>query len=138
MMIVWLRWITKRVKDSNRRQTMNGTEYFRKEEDSEATCIRFSDTSHFDTDDYAKLQHDLVSFVEGRQPHKLIVDLGEVTFCSTALINALLMADRRIRAKAGTMNLFGLNDYMRETLERLKLIGSIFSVCADESAARST
>jgi anti-anti-sigma regulatory factor len=116
---------------------MIDTEYFRIEEGSEGTCIRFADTSRFDTDDYAQLQRDLVDFVESRQPQKLLVDLGEVVHCSTALINALLMAERRVRAEAGTMNLFGLNEYMLETLQRLKLVGTVFSVCGDESAAQS-
>ena len=116
---------------------MTGTEYFRIEEEGEVTCIRFADTSRFDTDDYAQLQRDLVDFVESRQPRKLLVDLGEVVYCSTALINALLMAERRVGAKTGQMHLFGLNEYMLETLQRLKLVGTIFSVCADESAAQS-
>jgi anti-sigma B factor antagonist len=116
---------------------MIGTEYFRVEEEGKVTCIRFADTSRFDTDDYAQLQRDLVDFVESRQPRKLIVDLGEVVYCSTALVNALLMAERRIRAEGGKMNLFGLNEYVLETLQRLKLVDTIFSVCADESAAQS-
>ncbi len=116
---------------------MTRNEYFCIEQDGGVTCIRFFDTSRLDTDDYAQLQHDLIEFVESHSPRKLIVDLSEVVFCSTALINALLMAERRVRANHGTMNLFGLNEYMLDTLQRLKLVDTIFSICADESAAQS-
>lgn len=116
---------------------MTRNEYFRIERDGGVTCIRFPDTSRLDTDDYAQLQRDLVDFVESQTPGKLIVDLSEIVYCSTALINALLMAERRVRAGNGTMHLFGLNEYMLETLQRLKLVDTIFSICPDEFTAQS-
>lgn len=114
---------------------MTKSDYFRVEQRDDATIIRFGDTSRFETDDYARLQRDLVTFVERELPRKLLVDMAQVAYCSTALINSLLMAERRVRGATGVMKLFGLNDYMRETLERLKLIGTIFSIYADEAAA---
>jgi anti-anti-sigma regulatory factor len=116
---------------------MATSDYFRVEQSDDTTIIRFGDTSRFDTNDYARLQRDLVTFVEQEQPRKLLADLAQVAYCSTALINSLLMAERRIRGASGVMKLFGLNEYMLETLERLKLVGSIFSVYPDESAANS-
>jgi anti-anti-sigma regulatory factor len=116
---------------------MATSDYFRVEQSDDVTLIRFGDTSRFETADYGQLQRDLVAFVEQEQPRKLLVDLAQVAYCSTALINSLLMAERRIRGAAGVMRLFGLNNYMLETLERLKLVGSIFSVYPDEAAAKS-
>ncbi|TVS15284.1 MAG: anti-sigma factor antagonist [Planctomycetaceae bacterium] len=119
------------------RKIMTRNEYFRIEQGDRVTCLRFLDTSRLDTDDYAQLQRDLVDFVESHLPNKLIVDLSEIVYCSTALINALLMAERRVRANNGTMHLFGLNEYMLDTLQRLKLVDTIFSICSDESTAQS-
>ncbi len=116
---------------------MTRNEYFRIEQGDRVTCLRFLDTSRLDTDDYAQLQRDLVDFVENQLPNKLIVDLREIVYCSTALINALLMAERRVRANNGRMHLFGLNEYMLDTLQRLKLVDTIFSICSDESTAQS-
>jgi len=115
---------------------MIGTEPFVVERSDDITIIRFVETSYFDTDDYSRLQRELMDFVEREQPRKLLVDLANVQYCSTALTNSLLMAQRRVRAGAGMMKLFGLSEYVKETLQRLKLIGTIFSVYADETAAK--
>jgi anti-anti-sigma factor len=94
------------------------------------------DTKYFDTDNYAQLQRDLVKFVERQQPRKLLVDLGRIEYCSTALISGLLMAQRRVTAAAGTMKLFGLREVVLETLQHLKLVDTMLSVYADETGAR--
>ena len=117
---------------------MIGTESFSVEECDDVIIVRFVDTRYFDTDDYAQLQHDLVSFVERQQPNKLLMDLGNVEYCSTALTNALLMSLRRIQARSGIMKLFGLSEFVDETLHRLKLVDTVFSVCDDETAAKAT
>jgi hypothetical protein len=116
---------------------MIDTEYFRIEEGSEGTCIRFADTSRFDTDDYAQLQRDLVDFVESRQPRKLLVDLGEVVYCSTALINALLMAERRVRAERGNHESVRLERVHARNAPAAETGRHVFSVCGDESAAQN-
>jgi anti-anti-sigma regulatory factor len=117
---------------------MIGTESFSVEQCDDVLIVRFVSTRYFDTDDYTQLQQDLVNFVERRQPDKLLVDLGNVEYCSTALTNALLMAQRRIQARSGIMKLFGLSEFVHETLHRLKLVDTVFSVCDDETAAKAT
>ena len=114
---------------------MIGTASFTVEQGGEITFVRFVDTKYFDTDDYAQLQEDLLYFAEHQQPHKLLMDLGKIEYCSTALTNALLMVQRRVRARSGTMKLFGLSEVVLETLQRLKLVGTIFAVYEDETAA---
>jgi anti-anti-sigma factor len=123
--------------DSSRRPDMIRTECFRVDQCEDVTLVRFVNTKYFDTDDYAQLQRDLADFVEHQQPHKLLVDLGNVEYCSSALTNALLMAQRRVQARSGMMKLFGLSEHVLEALQRLRLVGTIFSVYPDEAAARS-
>ncbi len=86
---------------------MLGAAYFSGEQCDDVTIVRFVDTSHFDTEKYAQLQQDLVDFVERQQPQKLLVDLGNIEYCSTALIRALLIAQKRVEAGSGMMKLFG-------------------------------
>jgi anti-anti-sigma regulatory factor len=115
---------------------MIGTECFCVEQSGDVTIVRIFDTRSFDTDGYAQLQQDLVDFVAHHQPRKLLVDLGNIEYCSTALIAALLMAQKCIQTCAGTMKLFGLSEVVLESLQHLKLIDTVFSVCADEAGAK--
>jgi len=115
---------------------MIGIKSFIVEQSGDITVVRIVDTRDFDTDNYAQLQLDMVDFVDRRKPPKLLVDLGNVQYCSTALINTLLLAQKRMNAWTGQMKLFGLREVVLETLHRLRLVGTLFSVCADEAAAR--
>jgi anti-anti-sigma regulatory factor len=49
----------------------------------------------------------------------------------------LLIAQKRLQANSGTMRLFGLSETVREALQHLKLIGTVFAVYADETAAKN-
>ena len=115
---------------------MIGTKSFSTERADDSITLRFIDTSYFDTDDYAQLQQELAEFVAREQPRMLLVDLAEIQYCSTAFISALLAARNCMRSWAGTMKLFGLSQVVLETLQHLKLAGSVLSVYADEEAAQ--
>jgi anti-anti-sigma regulatory factor len=122
--------------DSSGNRDRNGTASFHADQYDDITVIRFVDTKFFDTDNYAQLQRDLVDFVERQQPRKLLVDLGRIEYCSTALISGLLMAQRRVTAAAGTMKLFGLREVVLESLQHLKLVDTMLWVYANETVAR--
>jgi len=112
------------------------SESFSVEKSGDMTILCIADTRFFDTDKYAKLQHDLLAFVTADRPLKLLVDLSNVEYCSTALTNTLLIAQKRTSAWNGQMKLFGLSEVVLETLQRLKLVNTCLSVCADEEAAK--
>ena len=115
---------------------MISAECFHVEQGGDITVVRIVDTRYFDTDHYAQLQQDLLDFVARRKPAKLLVDLGSIQYCSTALTNTLLLAQKRMNAWTGQMKLFGLSEVVLETLHRLRLVGTLFSVCADETDAK--
>lgn len=116
---------------------MLSTECFRIEQCGDMTIVRLVDNRFFDTDKYEQLQQDLVAFVERQQPTKLVVDLSSLVYLSTALTNTLLIAQKRLQANSGTMRLFGLSETVLEALQHLKLIGTVFAVYADETAAKN-
>ncbi|MCU0872193.1 MAG: STAS domain-containing protein [Pirellulaceae bacterium] len=115
---------------------MIGAECFSVEQTGDVTVVRIVDTRDFDTDNYAQFQENLAYFVSHQQPRELLVDMSNVVYCSTALIAALLMAQKCL-PRPGVMKLFGLSECVLESLQHLKLVGTAFSVCADESAART-
>lgn len=110
---------------------------FEVEQSRGVTVIRPVEMRAFDVEDYAQFQRDLLHFVESQRPRKLLVDLSGIAYCSTAFINALLMAQRRVHADAGAMKLFGAGEVMLETLHHLKLAGTLFSLYPDETSARA-
>jgi anti-anti-sigma factor len=118
-------------------QTPIGTTWFTIEQSDDITIVRFANTEVFDTEGYARLHSELMALVERHQPRKLLLDLSNIRYCSTAFINTLLMVQKRIQSWAGLMKLFGLREVVLETLNILGLIGTVFSVCADEAAART-
>lgn len=115
---------------------MIGTNYFSVEEFGDVTVVRFVDVDDFDLGHYAQLKEDLAAFVADRQPDELLVDLGNVQYCSSDLTNTLLLALKHTRARSGSLKLFGLSEPCLETLKRLRLVGTLFSVYASETAAR--
>jgi anti-anti-sigma regulatory factor len=122
--------------DSGKNPPLIERESFAIEQCDDATIVRFVDTRHFDTGKYVQLQQDLVDFIEHQKPHRLLLDLGSIEFCSTAFINAVLVAQRRVQAGSGKMKLFGLHGVPLESMQHLKLIDTVLSVHADETAAR--
>jgi anti-anti-sigma regulatory factor len=122
--------------DSGKKPPLIERESFAVEQGDDAMVVRFVDTRHFDTGKYVQLQQDLVDFIERQRPHLLLLDLGSIEFCSTAFVNALLVAQRRVQAGSGKMKLFGLHGVLLEAMQHLKLIDTVLSVYADETAAR--
>ena len=112
-------------------------ENFIVKQSGDVTIVRIVDTRLFDADNYAQLQQDLVDFVAHQQPRELLVDLSNIEYCSTALIAALLMAQKCLLSCVGVMKLFGLSEVVLETLHRLRLVGTVLSVYADETAAKN-
>ncbi|MCU0979072.1 MAG: PAS domain S-box protein [Pirellulaceae bacterium] len=122
--------------DSGRKSHLIERESFAVEQSDELMIVRFVDTRSFDTESYLQLQRDLVEVVERQKPRKLLLDLGNIEYCATAFINALLMAHKRVEAQSGMMKLFGLGEVFLHTLHLLKLIDNVFSVYVDETAAK--
>ena len=100
------------------------------------TIVRLVDARYFDTEDYTLLHEGLLSFVDSERPRKLVIDLASLAYLSTALISTLLIVQKCVRARGGSMRLSGLNRHMLEALEHLRLVGTLFSVYPDEAAAR--
>ena len=57
-------------------------------EDGDVTVVRLVDPKIFDTLVVSDLEDELLDLVEIRKPKKILVDFGNVTHCSTSVINA--------------------------------------------------
>jgi anti-anti-sigma regulatory factor len=114
---------------------MNAAKYFVAEQRGDLTKIRLGNPAYFDTGQYAELQNELVEFVDEQQPDRLLVDLSIVEYCSTAVMNALMIVKEVLESKGGRMIVFGMNDTVRGAFQRLNLDGTIFSIVTTEDEA---
>lgn len=113
-----------------------GSRNFLVEEHGGVSVVRLANANYFDRDNYTLLQQRLLDFVEDRFPEILLIDLSKLVCLSTALIGTLLHVQKRIRVAGGKMRLFGLSPNVLESLQHLKLAGTVFAIYPDESSAR--
>lgn len=125
-----------RAERKGRRGAM-GTRTFIVEEHGKVTIVRLANANYFDRDNYMFLQQRLLDFVEDRFPETLLIDLSQLVCLSTALIGTFLHVQKRIRVAGGKMRFFGLSPNVLESLQHLKLAGTVFAIYADEESASS-
>ena len=87
-----------------------------------------ADTTHFDVPRYVELQGELFAFIELYRPDQLVIDFERIRYCSTALINGVLRARRRLDDIGGTMKLCGMCESVRDAFRGLNLDGTVFQI----------
>ena len=90
--------------------------------------IQLIDPKLFDTTTVTELQDELLRVVENEQPQNAIVDFSLVVHCSTAVINGLLRAKRRLQAGGGRLVLCGMTEGIRDAYKMLNLDGTVFRI----------
>ena len=90
--------------------------------------IELIDPKLFDTTTVTQLQDELLRLVDAERPSKAIVDFVRVVHCSTAVINGLLRAKRRIATNGGELKLCGMTDGIRDAYKMLNLDGTVFQI----------
>jgi anti-anti-sigma regulatory factor len=70
----------------------------------------------------------LSGFVESRRPQKLLLDLSEVDYCATGVINSFLALRQQVVQYGGEFKLCSLCEALRMALRSLKLDKTVFSI----------
>lgn len=111
--------------------------YFDVELRGPVTEIHLADTKFLDTERYAELLDELLAFVEQERPRRLLINLSRVTYCSTAVMSALIAVQNRLssHSAAGVMKLCGASEVVGEALRRLKLDQGVFDIHSTDVAA---
>ena len=78
--------------------------------------------------DAEELCEQLLAFVAARQPQQMVVNFSDVTRCSTAVINALLLVKKRLLSADGEVKLCGVRDGIRHVYRILNLDGTVFQI----------
>ena len=78
---------------------------------------------------------ELLAIIAEATPNKLLVDFARVTRSSTAVINSLLVAKKKLLGTGGDLFLCGLQDAVRHNFRILNLEGTVFEVFDSEELA---
>jgi anti-anti-sigma regulatory factor len=76
----------------------------------------------------AGARRELLLLAETERPSKAIVDFCRVVHCSTAVMNGLLRAKRRIIASGGELKLCGMTAGIGDAYKILNLDGTVFQI----------
>ena len=85
----------------------------------------------------SEFQDELLAMIETDLPKKLVVSFKGVNQCSTAVINGLLRAKKRLIVNDASLRLCGMTAIMRDAYRVLNLDGTVFDIddTLDESLA---
>ena len=70
----------------------------------------------------------LTDFVKTHQPKKLVLDLSEVDYCATGVINTFLLVRKRVVERGGEFKLCSLSASLRTAFRSLNLEKTVFSI----------
>ena len=77
----------------------------------------------------------MLAVIQQEQPKKLLINFDGVTHCSTAVINGLLRAKKRVVSEGGQIKLCGMVKPVREAYKMLNLDGTVFEIHDDRGGA---
>ena len=97
--------------------------------------IQLVDPRLFDAMVVNELQEDLLAIIEKEKPRKVLVSFAGVSHCSTAVINGLLRAKKRLMANGGQIKLCQMHPIIREAYRLLNLDGTVFHIHDTEAEA---
>jgi anti-anti-sigma factor len=97
--------------------------------------LQLQDPRSYDTQDYAELQGELLRHAAEARPEKVVVDLANVQYCSTAVINGLIQLRKRLAQHGGKVKLSGLSAEVREAFRHLHLEPAVFDIYDTPGAA---
>lgn len=114
---------------------MRSYKHFFASEHEAVVKVTLVNTKFFDVDQYEELRDELMSFANLCSTDKVLIDLSEVEYCSTAVMRALISIRDRLSGRGGKLKLCGVNSNVREAFRQLKLDQSTFEIHPTQVAA---
>lgn len=110
-------------------------QHFNFHTNKDVKIIQLVDVRLFDTLVVNELQDELLELIEKHRPKKLLVNFDGVSHCSTAVINGLLRAKKRLMPLGGQLKLCKMHPTIREAYQLLNLDGTVFHIHDTEAEA---
>ncbi len=96
--------------------------------DGDVTIVRLNDPRLHEMILITELHDELMECLEQQQPRKLLVDFALVTQCSSAVINSMLLARKRLIKNNAQVRLCSMHKQVREAFRILRLDGTLFKI----------
>jgi len=113
----------------------SGRRFFDIESRDEAIVLRLVDPRLSDSGEDHDLQAELPRFANEAKASLVVVDLGQVPYCSTAMINGLIQLQKRLAERGGKLRLSNLPSETREAFGWLRLDRTVFDIYDTKEAA---
>lgn len=94
----------------------------------DVTILRLKDPHLSELLEITELHDEMLDYIEQQNPRNLLVDFATVTHCSTAVINALLRAKKRLLGCGGRFMLCSMHEKVRDAYRVLNLDGTVFEI----------
>jgi anti-anti-sigma regulatory factor len=107
---------------------MSQSSFLRFEEHGDVLVLRILGKSLLDPMTVREMSDELMEVVVGRKPRRLLVSFSEVGRCSTDVINALLLAKKRLLSQGGELRLCEMSESIRCAYRILNLDGTVFRI----------
>ena len=107
---------------------MSDEKHFRMERQEGVTVLQLLDLRLLDTLVVSEFQEELIRHLNEQKPKRVVVDFAAVSHCSTAVINGLLRAKKRLMEWGGDLRLCHMQPAVREAYQLLNLDGTVFHI----------
>lgn len=107
---------------------MSQSSHLQSEEYGDVLVLRMLGESLLDILAVQEMSEELMEIVGSRKRRKLLVSFAEVGRCSTDVINALLLAKKRLLSEGGELRLCEMSESIRHTYRILNLDGTVFRI----------
>lgn len=114
---------------------MRPYKHFRASQRHAILKICIVNTAYYDVELYGELRDELLSFVNEHSGGSLLIDLSEVEYCSTAVMQVLISARLKLLASGGQLKLCGVNRNVRKAFEQLRLDRTTFDIHDSQTMA---
>ncbi len=101
---------------------------------NDVSVVRLIDDRVMDSERIAVMGKELMSLTESENGHRVLLNLGNVRFLSSAAINKLIVLEKRLGAAGGYLKLSNLSPEVEEVFNITQL-DSVFDICDDEDQA---
>lgn len=109
-------------------QHMPSYRHFSVEPKGNVVVVQLLDPKLADSLMVTELQDELLEMIDLENPTNVLVSFNGVSQCSTAVINGLLRAKKRLMAEGGQIKLCCMNEMIRDAYRMLNLDGTVFRI----------
>lgn len=108
--------------------------YFRVEPQNGCVVLTFVATKLSEEDNLEQLSHDMLALVDQYQVRRLVVNLSEVEYLTSAVLGKLITLHRRLHRKDGRMAICGTKDVVDDVF-RASRLDEYFTMAQDVATA---